>query len=397
VGADVVVGAEESGGTLALRRQVYLWSLGLISPVIAALGWFNRDEPLAVPVYATLTVTLIATYVGLLRGRLRVPTAEHVVVGTVSAVVLVRLTVVALLDPIPLEQLRGLAVETIGPTTAAIILVVYLAYEHRRARAWALLLWGGFTGTLVLRVAIEPGALASPATVAFARQSFLLAVFAGLAYALASVKSQLADERARTSELDDLARTDTLTGARNRRGVQELLCGHLARLERYGGELSIALFDLDNFKDRNDHHGHAAGDAALIEVTSALRARLRATDALARWGGDELLIVAPEIGGSEATQSAERWRALVADLAIAAGDRTITTSIGVATYRPGDDMDALLGRADRAMYAAKRAGGDRVVTDGELEPDTIAVIHDVTDVTGAELPRQGDDGSLARA
>jgi diguanylate cyclase (GGDEF)-like protein len=398
---------EEAGAatrSVELRRRVYLWLLGCFAPLLPLVGWFNRDEAFAVPVYTTLTVVVGGTFLGLLRGRLSVERAEVVVVGAVSAVILARLAGVALWDPVPLTELRRLTVETIGPTAMALVLVIHLAFDERRARGWSFALWAVFSGILALRVLEEPLAGSSPVVVAFARQSLTLAVIAGLAYAMASLKSQLADARARSFELHDLATTDVLTGARNRRGVEATLRQQLARLERYGGELSIALFDLDRFKERNDHHGHAAGDEALIDVVAVLGTELRAADALGRWGGDELLIVAPEIGVDEVARSAERWRMLVADLALSAGTGVVTTSIGVATYRRGDTLDCLLHRADRALYVAKGAGGDRVVSDVEVEAaarerastdaGSLTVVHDLT---GGVLAATDDGGPLAPA
>jgi diguanylate cyclase (GGDEF)-like protein len=398
---------EEAGAidrSLELRRRVYLWLLGCVTPLLPLLGWLNRDEPFAVPVYTTLTLVLAGTFLGLLRGRIGLAQAEVLVVGTVSAVLLARLAAVALWDPVPLAELRRLTVETIGPTATALILVIHLAFDERRARVWSFALWAVFSGILALRVLEEPLAGSSPVVVAFARQSMTLAVIAGLAYAMASLKSQLADARARSFELHDLATTDVLTGARNRRGVEATLRQQLARLDRYGGELSIALFDLDRFKERNDHHGHAAGDEALVDVVASLRTELRAADALGRWGGDELLIVAPEIGALEVARSAERWRALVADLGLCAGSGVVTTSIGVATYRPGDTLDTLLQRADRALYVAKGAGGDRVASDVEVEAagrarsstdaGSLTVVHDVTE---GVLTATDDGGPLAHA
>jgi diguanylate cyclase len=387
-----------------LRRRVYLWCLGSVAPLLPLVGWFNRDEAFAFPVYTTLTLIITGTFVGLLRERVSLEQAELLVVGAVSAVILGRLAAVALWDPVPIGELRRLTVETIGPTAMAMMLVIHLAFDPRRARVWSVALWAVFSGILALRVLEDPLAGSSPAVVAFARQSLTLAVIAGLAYAMASVKSQLADANARSFELHDLATTDVLTGARNRRGVEAILRQQLARVDRYGGELSIALFDLDRFKARNDHHGHAAGDEALIDVVATLRTELRAADALARWGGDELLIVAPEIGADEVARSAERWRGLVADLALCAGAGVVTTSIGVATYRPGDTLDCLLHRADQALYVAKGSGGDRVVSDVELdaaarprpsdEPADLTVVHDLTE-DGALTST--DDEPLARA
>lgn len=386
---------DEAGAirSTALRRRVYLWTLGSITPVLPMYGWLGRDEAFAIPVYATLTLVVVVTYLGLLTRRVGVTRAERVIVVAVSVVVLTRLAVVALIDPVPLTELRRLTVETIGPTLTAMVLVVYLAFEQARARNWSVLLWASFTALLVGRVIVDPLASSTPVVVALSRQSVTLAVIVGLAYALASLKSQLADARARSFELHDLANTDVLTGARNRRGVEGNLREQLARVERYGGELSIALLDLDRFKQRNDHHGHAAGDEALVAIAAGLRAELRATDVLGRWGGDELLIVAPETSASEVARSAERWRALVAELGFAAGTGTITTSIGLATRRPGDSLDQLLTRADRALYAAKGDGGDLVVSDDELDR-TRTVELDVPCVVAAGIASASDRGVL---
>jgi diguanylate cyclase (GGDEF)-like protein len=210
------------------------------------------------------------------------------------------------------------------------------------------------------------------------RQSMIVGAVVGLAYGLASLKTQLTEERVRAKALDELASTDPLTGVSNRRGAEHALRQQLARVDRYGGSLSIALFDLDRFKERNDHHGHAAGDDALVAVVSALRSDLRATDLIGRWGGDELLVIVPDTSPADVRRSAERWRGLIADLGLAAGPGRVTTSIGLATRHHGDTVDTLLTRADRSLYAAKGLGGDTVVTDeGQPQPEIVAA-HDGT-------------------
>lgn len=383
-----VVDEQALQGTRAIRRQVYLATLAGVAPVLLLFAWLNRAEVTAIPVNLTLFVVVAVVFLGLVTRRMSVEHAEITVVACVTTVVLMRLAYVAAVAPVPLDELRRLTAETIGPTTVAIVLVVYLALDLPRARWWALAVWTVFSTLLVVRLAQDwAEAVAGGTFVALARQSATLAVVAGLAYALASLKSQLADARARSFELVDLANTDVLTGTRNRRGVEDVLREQLARTARYPAPLSVAVIDLDRFKECNDHHGHAAGDAALIAVVSSLAGELRTTDALGRWGGDELLVVAPETGSIEVARSAERWRRVVADLRLAAGDAIITASIGVATRRPGDDLDSLLTRADGAMYAAKRAGGNRVVTDVEAvvvdvdagEPDPVPALSDRPD------------------
>ncbi|MEX1179063.1 MAG: GGDEF domain-containing protein [Nitriliruptor sp.] len=356
--------------SLETRRRTYQFALGVVAPLLPWLAWLRRDEPLATPIYLLMFVVLVSTLAGLTTRRLAVARAERVIIIAVPTLVLTRLAYVTLIDPVPLGQLRQLTAETMGPTLMACIVVIYLAFEQGRARDWSMVLWAAFTALLLPRIAVAASA-DLPAGAALVRQSLTLAIISGLTYALASVKGQLSEERTRARTLDELAHTDALTGARNRRGVEQQLAEEIDRVARYGGHLSVALLDLDRFKQCNDQHGHAAGDRALVSVVAALAADLRGSDVLGRWGGDELLIVAPETPAEEAARVAQRWRAAVAELELEAGPHPVTTSVGVATLHPGDDLDSLLLRADRALYAAKSGGGDRVVSDAELADRTL--------------------------
>ena len=158
-----------------------------------------------------------------------------------------------------------------------------------------------------------------------------------------------------------LALTDPLTGVANRRRGEELLSHEIARAERYGHPLSVILFDLDHFKRVNDVNGHAVGDALLRTVTRIVGDQLRATDHLVRWGGEEFLIIAPELGDVRAVQVAERLRGQIARLRIP-GDQQMppTASFGVAFHRAGDSSHSVVQRADVALYAAKNGGRNRV-------------------------------------
>ncbi|MDO8880297.1 MAG: diguanylate cyclase [Coriobacteriia bacterium] len=165
--------------------------------------------------------------------------------------------------------------------------------------------------------------------------------------------------------LEHAATTDALTGLRNRGYVIARLGQELDRVRRHEHSIGVALVDIDHFKHVNDAYGHAAGDEALRQVASALRSAVRTYDVVGRFGGEELLIVAPDIEPDELAVLAERIRTMVASAVIdvLAGER-LTVSIGTAHVRPGDPVestDALVARADAAMYAAKEAGRDRVV------------------------------------
>src|SRR5262249_5609226 len=138
---------------------------------------------------------------------------------------------------------------------------------------------------------------------------------------------------------------------------------------RYGRPLALALIDLDHFKQINDTHGHGVGDAVIRSAVRACLASLRAIDRMGRIGGEEFAVLLPETNREGAAIVAERLRAAVAALAVEIEGATpiaTTASVGVAALGEGDAtrIDALIARADRALYAAKRGGRNRVVIDG---------------------------------
>jgi diguanylate cyclase (GGDEF)-like protein len=159
-------------------------------------------------------------------------------------------------------------------------------------------------------------------------------------------------------ELARSARTDDLTGLLNRRALLETLAREIVRARRLDGKLSIAFTDLDWFKLVNDRHGHHVGDSVLREAGAALSSGLRAYDAVARYGGDEFVLVLPQTGVWEGHAVAERIRESIAEQSFA-GSVSLTLSVGVAGLSKGMDGDALLKAADAALYRAKRAGRNR--------------------------------------
>ena len=158
-------------------------------------------------------------------------------------------------------------------------------------------------------------------------------------------------------------KTDQLTGALNRRGLDEAFVEELSRADREKAPLTVALLDLDNFKRVNDQLGHQGGDAALTHLSSVVRDVLRPTDKVARYGGEEFVILLPNTAAEEAVTVMNRvQRELTRRFFLHNNERLlITFSCGVATYRPGDDADTVLARADAAMYQAKLAGKNRVL------------------------------------
>lgn len=159
------------------------------------------------------------------------------------------------------------------------------------------------------------------------------------------------------------ASTDALTGAASRRKILAVLSNALQHSRTHGNPVSVVALDIDHFKPINDQYGHAAGDLVLQRVSAICREHLRATDDFGRIGGEEFLALLPATGTLDAARLAERLRAAVADLRLhpPLQDVRVSISLGVATACGTDsDTEALLARADAALYAAKRHGRDRV-------------------------------------
>ncbi len=154
--------------------------------------------------------------------------------------------------------------------------------------------------------------------------------------------------------VEAMARTDALTGLANRRGWDEEVRRAVALAERHLRPLAVAMVDLDRFKAFNDSFGHAAGDGVLVDAAVAWRTELRSTDFLARHGGEEFAVLLADCGPGEAIGLLERLRS--------ATPHGQTCSVGVAYWRQGDRAEELVARADAALYAAKHAGRDRVIS-----------------------------------
>ncbi len=167
-------------------------------------------------------------------------------------------------------------------------------------------------------------------------------------------------------ELKAASIKDALTGIGNRRMLMDCLAAEAARADRMGRPMTIALADVDRFKKVNDAYGHETGDKALVKIAEAIRGAVRDYDLCGRWGGEEFMIIMPEIGATEGALVVNRVRDAIAGLDMRIGEQALelSASFGIAERRQDETVSEAINRADAALYEAKRAGRNRVEVAG---------------------------------
>lgn len=207
---------------------------------------------------------------------------------------------------------------------------------------------------------VDPLHALPPGVLSALRYANMVATLATLCY-LASLYVRMM--RATERQLLTLATTDPLTRLYNRRRIGEIIDYEVARARRVPHPLTFILCDIDHFKSVNDQHGHACGDQVLVAASEALRGCLREQDSVARWGGEEFLIVLPNTDVEGALLVAERARAALQAMPAppSAPQLVLTMTFGVAAHRMGDRVEATVARADAALYRGKADGRNRVV------------------------------------
>lgn len=348
------------------KRKVYVVAF-LGAAVALTLSWVARgpDDVLLTYGYPAVTVGLLVLIIALLRRWADLQTIERAIYAVMAALVLGRLAWhLHLAGPIDehLLVLVGGHYWAVG-----VLLVAGFVLMDRR-----LGLISGVTiiTTSLLLVATGAGSalIAAEGTrlelLYLVRVHGFLVVLLALTMAVATMREQLDRSLARAEAFEELASTDQLTGLANRRAALEVLDRERQAQRRYGRSVALVLADVDHFKWVNDTHGHSVGDRVLVEVAAELARHARDADVVARWGGEEFLLVAPEVDRHGALVLAERCRAAIAALHPAGLE--ITATFGVAELRQDDDLDALLQRADHHLYQGKRAGRDRVVGEPDL-------------------------------
>lgn len=231
---------------------------------------------------------------------------------------------------------------------------------YRRAVAVVIVVNVVLLAARSIYIALGDGGEDSPAMMSVLVPVFLSSI---LFYMALNVSLALMLFRRKEVHLRFLARHDALTGLLNRYSLDEYAGRELARAERGEHDLSLVVLDLDNFKQVNDEHGHAAGDRVLAEAATRLLGVIREGDIAFRVGGEEFLILLPGAGSRRASQVGERLRLSLVKHPFEFQGReiSVSTSVGVVSYDPlRDDWERMLRRADQALYRAKNAGRNRV-------------------------------------
>lgn len=242
------------------------------------------------------------------------------------------------------------------------------SWAHRDR--WALI---GLAAVVPFLVMIVADLVGAQWLLAYRVESLQLSLTWLLMMAAYALNQRLGRLREQRDEMRQLADTDALTGLGNRRaGLRQLA----TRMSQAGADapLAIGFLDIDLFKDINDRHGHETGDAVLVAVAAALRGCVRHHEEVFRMGGEEFLLVLPGCSGAQAAARLDqvRQRILDAGESLQVNGLRVTASIGLAQWRRGqDDLAGLLRRADHAMYAAKRAGRNRVMDGEQLEAPSV--------------------------
>jgi len=166
----------------------------------------------------------------------------------------------------------------------------------------------------------------------------------------------------RAEDMSRLAITDALTRIMNRRGITVSLLDAMAQAERYSTPLTVAMADIDHFKDVNDRFGHETGDQVLTGVAGIMADALRMPDKVGRYGGEEFLLLFPHTTLPQAKKIAERIRGNVKQAKLLKERKeTVTVSLGLTQFHKGEDLEQLISRVDRALYDAKEGGRNKVV------------------------------------
>ncbi len=308
-----------------------------VAAVLSLAGLLNETDPLIRATLPVRAVVLVGLAVTVHAGRLPQVRAERMLFWLAAVLMALRGTAFGAVSPFEVALTMV--------CTSTLMMALALLIAPRRLRLWWLAAGAGMslaTGGMAL-IPTDPAI--------FVRSTLYLVLVAVL---LVTLEAQAHT----TADAWTMAFTDDLTGLENRRAVHTHV-GRVLEDRQEGAADALLMVDLDHFKRVNDTLGHQEGDAVLREVAVVLRAIVRESDIVGRWGGEEFVVLLPTADVASALGTAERIRAGIA------AATSVTASVGLALAGPDDTVETWLQRADRALYRAKEEGRDRVVVAGQ--------------------------------
>jgi diguanylate cyclase (GGDEF)-like protein len=343
------------------KRQVYLIAL-VCGILILMLSWFIRspEDAFIKWLYPVFAIILAGLFPFVFKNTALLRRLEIIMLILAGTMIFSRLAWHFLVAENINEQLLMLAG---GHYWSVAVLVVggFVILDHRL---------GFISGSIVivLSMIIAASGLASQwhddlywreSLIYLMRIHLFLILILVLTSIATTMREKLKSALIRAEILNKWANTDILTGLANRRAAELFIKKQISLTSRHGHPFWIISADLDGFKQVNDTHGHEAGDKILAEVGRILSQTVRQSDLVARWGGEEFLVVATDTADNGAKMLAERCRSAIADEFVA-GVR-ITATLGVAEFKHGDTLENVLAKADSMLYRGKDAGRNRVV------------------------------------
>jgi diguanylate cyclase (GGDEF)-like protein len=362
-----------------LWPSIRLWMLGTVLQPTAWVMYGMRDaipDLLSMVLANALLSFAFAKQIQAVRtfvGRPINPTL--IIYAPVAAVALLE---ILFTYAIPSMRWRTVTVSAVfcAQMLCAVVALLDWSQPRRRSHILTASAFLALAAVLIVRILYE-GLRDGSLTFAFAPTPMQTVVFALAAFfpTVATLGFVLMCSDRLHQELERQATIDSLTGISNRRTLGEQATRAIAAAHRHKRTLAVLLLDADRFKRINDVYGHEVGDEALQLIAATLQCALRSEDLFGRLGGEEFVIILPDADENAALASAERLRHAVESVHFKAWHRRIqlSVSVGVAVIDDGDDFACLLRRADQAMYAAKRAGRNRVVGPADLDQRPVVV------------------------
>ncbi len=334
------------------KRQAYFWASLISIPVIAWTWLLRFDLPIWRFSYGILLIGLCVCLAALLNPNIPLRWIERFIIVVNTAVGFAKY-IYLINDPAATELNNWL-----GEIQAAFwnfnlgFLLIYIVFERKKA------FWICFSQILLILTITLPhfGQFSSEILREFFRLETRLLATAFLTLILAKAKDDLLETQNRALEVETLAYLDPLTSLLNRRGFSQIIELHLAA---NNPQIGLVVADIDFFKSINDTYGHDTGDDVLRETAALLKAGLRESDLVGRWGGEEFIIMLRHGDAIKHIQTIERIRQQFANTPLQNGLR-ITISFGGSDFQKGDIFETLFARADQALYAAKSRGRNRV-------------------------------------